>query len=164
MLKKQLLFLLFMLAGIHFSAAQTLTPQVVSVAGTSADNGDVYLSWTIGQTVSQTFSADTLMLTQGFEQGEVSVTPISEGLKTLEADVRVYPNPVQSRLSVDFHSSGNETVRLRLMNLSGRVVLNRAVTSFSNTHEINLSQVPSGTYLLKVSVENKVKTFKVVKH
>ncbi|WP_291284934.1 T9SS type A sorting domain-containing protein [Flavobacterium sp.] len=74
------------------------------------------------------------------------------------SDFRFYPNPVQHTLSVHNTSAIDE---VELISVSGKTVL---IKKINDTHsEIDLSNVASGFYFLKVKAEGKLKTVKIVK-
>jgi hypothetical protein len=164
MLSKQLLILILIFTGATTAAAQNVSPTVISSSGGSGSADGTFLSWTTGELMVQTYSADTLMLTQGFQQGEITVTTTASELQGLSRDVRVYPNPVQNRLNVDFQGVVDKTARVKLLNLNGKVFLTKEITNTSNTTRINLNGTPSGTYILEVSIKGRSKSFKIVKH
>lgn len=71
---------------------------------------------------------------------------------------RFYPNPVQHTLIIDNASTIDE---IEVVAVSGKSVLAKKI---NNTHsEIDLSNVSTGFYFLKVKAEGKVKTIKIVK-
>ncbi|KQO34368.1 hypothetical protein ASF10_01205 [Flavobacterium sp. Leaf82] len=71
---------------------------------------------------------------------------------------RFYPNPVHHTLTIDNVAVIDE---IEIISVSGKSILNQKV---NNTHsEIDLSNVSSGFYFLKVKSEGKTKTIKIVK-
>ena len=69
-----------------------------------------------------------------------------------------YPNPIQHVLSVD-NTSNIE--KIEIISISGKSILEKKI---NNTHsEIDLSNVASGFYFLKVISEGQTKTIKIVK-
>ena len=154
---------MILLTGVTRVSAQELTPGVLSTSGGMGTADGTAISWTVGELMVQTFSADTLMLTQGFEQGEITVTTSANELSETVMDVQVYPNPVRNILNVDFHNITAQRVRIELMSLNGQTILIREVNNPFNLSRINLNGAAPGTYLLEVSINGKSKTFKIVK-
>lgn len=68
----------------------------------------------------------------------------------------IYPNPASERLFVE---AGKEVSRLRILNLSGQVVYE--VHNPDQHHEINVSGLIPGVYLIEVSAEEGIRTQKV---
>lgn len=69
-------------------------------------------------------------------------------------DVNVYPVPVNGNevLMIDFEVSTTETVRIRVMNLVGELIIDKLVEPVEgqNSYQIELNGVSSGTYILNV--------------
>jgi alpha-tubulin suppressor-like RCC1 family protein len=73
-------------------------------------------------------------------------------------ELKVYPNPVNNLLNISFDQTMNSVA---LYNLLGQEVITKLVNA--NETSIDVSALPSGTYLIKVNTEDKVKSLKVVK-
>ncbi len=87
---------------------------------------------------------------------EVSTT------ETLAKQIDLFPNPTTNELNIHFNSlSGNTT--LQLLDVQGRTVLDDQQVQMSNGYStLNVSAVANGVYFLKMIIENKVVTKKVV--
>ncbi|MDP4281034.1 MAG: T9SS type A sorting domain-containing protein [Bacteroidota bacterium] len=73
-----------------------------------------------------------------------------------------YPNPVNNILSLKWNSSMN-ALDIRISDLTGRIVLNKPVSSSENMTKIDISSLPSGIYFITVQFDNGVQTRKIVK-
>ncbi|WKL46949.1 T9SS type A sorting domain-containing protein [Flavobacterium pectinovorum] len=73
-------------------------------------------------------------------------------------DFTYYPNPVQHTLSIHNTSNIDE---VEIFSVSGKFILSNKVNS--DHSEIDLSNVSSGVYFLKVKAEGQTKTIKIVK-
>ncbi len=163
MLSKQILIVLLILTGATRAGAQNLSPTVLSSSGGSGSADGTSLSWTAGELMAQTYMADTLMLTQGFQQGKITVITATSELNGLSMDVNVYPNPVRNMLNIEFKGRADQFVRITLMDLNGKLMLEREINNPSNIKRINLNGTPAGTYMLKVNIGGRGKTFKIIK-
>ncbi|WMJ73973.1 endo-1,4-beta-xylanase [Cytophagaceae bacterium ABcell3] len=76
----------------------------------------------------------------------------------LGAKVNVYPNPASTELFVEYQAV--ETKTLTLLNGLGQVV--RSVNSTNTVDRFDISDLPSGVYLLVVEYEGKVQHAKIV--
>lgn len=72
--------------------------------------------------------------------------------------LEIYPNPVTNILNLDYEE---EISNIKIFNLLGQEMINKNVNA--NTQQIDLSQLAIGTYVAKISVNNAVKTFKLIK-
>ena len=75
--------------------------------------------------------------------------------------VQVHPNPTDALLRVNLPGVGEE-VRLRLLNMNGQVVLQKV--SRLQQPELDLSQLPAGTYWLEVLQNGEVLGTRIIKH
>ena len=70
----------------------------------------------------------------------------------------MYPNPVIDELTI---SAKNEIKQLSIINMLGQTV--RTVTPNSRNYKLNLSDLTTGIYFVKASVNNTEGTFRIVK-
>ena len=71
----------------------------------------------------------------------------------------VYPNPVKDVLNVSFTDT---ITQVRVFNVLGQNVLDAPFNS--NNASVNLTGLPAGTYLVKVTTTNVSKTIKIIKN
>jgi photosystem II stability/assembly factor-like uncharacterized protein len=89
---------------------------------------------------------------KGFKYGnEISFqTEQATGMeKTREEQVKIFPNPSKGT----FNISGEGRWMMTILDISGKVILNRQVNP--GTERIELNGIPSGIYFIKLSGENK---------
>ena len=73
-------------------------------------------------------------------------------------DFRAFPNPVKNVLNL---SNNKNISNVAVFNLLGQQVMTKAVSS--NQSQIDMSQLAAGTYMVKVTADNLVKTIKIIK-
>lgn len=71
---------------------------------------------------------------------------------------KVYPNPVKDVLNLSYTQSISN---VEVFNLLGQQVISKSVNA--NQSKIDMSDLSAGTYLVKVTADNQVKTIKVIK-
>jgi hypothetical protein len=77
-------------------------------------------------------------------------------------DGMAYPNPANDNVTIELASEG--TANLVVTDLSGKVVMNNAVSFLNGTTKVNLDGLDSGMYVFNVTLENgKTSQFNVVK-
>jgi hypothetical protein len=69
-----------------------------------------------------------------------------------------YPNPVKNILNLSYNQ---EISNVEVFNLLGQKVISNVINA--NDTEINMSGLPNGAYMVKVTSNNQVKTIKVIK-
>jgi hypothetical protein len=72
----------------------------------------------------------------------------------------VYPNPTTSELNIIISAPGSEKVNLVVTDLSGKVVIQKAVelATGDNIHKLGVGKLSAGTYLIKVICDNGCET------
>ncbi len=87
---------------------------------------------------------------------------IEDGLSTNNFDLSkfsYYPNPVKDVLNLSYIK---EITAVKVYNILGQEVLTKSIKG--NTHQVNMSALSNGTYMVKViTADNYTKTIKVVK-
>jgi hypothetical protein len=76
--------------------------------------------------------------------------------------IRTYPNPVQHQLNVTLPEDIGDQATLSLLNLKG-VTLKEQTVSNQSTARLNLSSLPSGTYVVRLQTARSTITQRVVK-
>ncbi len=151
---KTILISLFMLLILRIGAAQ----EVVTTAGDVSQGGGYSLSWTLGECVSETVSGGGYILTQGFQQPEITVTSIQQPEGT--SQILVYPNPVDQFLSIE-GSTGMELIQL--FDATGKLVVYEKSTS--NLVNISFANLGAGVYKLVVRTdEGQRYSFSIIKN
>jgi len=155
-MKKYLLCCFYIFAAFVLSAQQ-----VVSTAGETGTAEDYEVSWTIGEPVIVTSVLETNILTQGFHQTKLVVTSVDDLVKG-DPDVKVYPNPTQSIVVIEFNGS-IENHEFVLFDISGRK-LHRGKIGSSETR-LNFENRATGIYLLRLMSDKNshIQTFKIIK-
>ena len=156
-MKSLIIILILFLAGSVVSAQQ-----VVSSNGDSKSAAGVEVSWTIGETVIETFVSDANTLTQGFHQTKLTITALSEILFP-GLEIKVFPNPTQDFITIQF-SEYIEDSRYSLYDFTGKLIENKLINSADT--EINMEKYASGQYILKLTNKSRqaIQTFKIIKY
>ncbi|AUD06361.1 T9SS type A sorting domain-containing protein [Spirosoma pollinicola] len=89
-----------------------------------------------------------------FDMGTVTAT------EPALADVIVSPNPAQTTLTVSFSRLPSTSTELILLNTTGHSVVRKVVNSVKET--IDVAQLPTGLYILRIQNETGTQTKKIV--
>lgn len=73
-------------------------------------------------------------------------------------NINIYPNPTNSLVFVDFMNLTN--VKIEILDLNGKILTSK---STSNSTNIDLSNLSSGSYLIKINSTEGTKTMKILK-
>lgn len=144
------IYLPFVFAALAVSAfSQSLARDVVASAGDDFKNPSVGdLSWTLGEIATETTaeSGTTAYLTQGFQQFYLTIVSVYTAEKF---EVKTYPNPANSIVIVE----SQLPIKYELVNEAG--VIQTFDSDIENRHEINVTDLPAGIYMLILSDEKQ---------
>lgn len=156
--KKTIVFGLFCLS---------LTPSIAQ-RGTVATGGDFSdfggsIAYSIGQIVYTTYSTGSGSMAQGIQQPiEISVL-LGIDDKTIGLSMQAYPNPTTDYLNLTVSSLENLALSYQLIDVTGKLLENKNITSTSET--IEFKNLPKSSYFVKVlNNTSEVKIFKIIKN
>ncbi|MES2140658.1 MAG: T9SS type A sorting domain-containing protein [Bacteroidota bacterium] len=157
---KRILFSLILFCAIHYSDAQSLSPQVISSSGTSFTNGSNQLEWTLGELSTSPLTNGSNSLTQGFHQGNLNITSIDNFDDTY--GLTIFPNPAIDLIQIQFEK-GNENNLIELYSAEGKLLLTQS-SNYQTLCQIDIGMYDIGTYLIKINNKNtKGKSYRIVK-
>jgi hypothetical protein len=145
--KKKIVCLLVFLFCCGFCTAQ----QVVSTGG-YAVKSDVSVNWILGGSLSDIPTMDLSSLNK-YNKEEMTESEIS---------LKVYPNPTSDFIILEITPVDTGRINIGLFNSSGAKVLSK-ITGYQPVFQVNISDLPSGVYLLKVSFNSNEQFFKTEK-
>lgn len=133
--------------------AQSLTPTVFSILGSTFENANFSLSYTIGEPVMATLTNSNNILTQGFQQPLYDVVSnITDYANSLFLNINVFPNPTNKLIHVELNASENKKALMYLYDISGKVITTETFQT-NTTQTIHLENAASGQYHLKITDE-----------
>jgi hypothetical protein len=133
-MKKKIECLLIFLCYCGFCAAQ----QVASSGGYTV-KPDVSVNWILGGSLSDI---------PAYDQNTLNILR-KEQLMGSEISLKVYPMPATDFINIEITPADTGRLIFELYNISGVKVLNN-VTIYQPILQLNVSDIPSGVYYLKV--------------
>ncbi len=95
--------------------------------------------------------------------------PLRSGAKTSigkssNGKLKVTPQPANNELTVSYQSDDNSPVNIVLINQLGSLVMrnNTVINKGANTIRLNVSNIPAGTYVLRLTMKGKTETARLV--
>lgn len=146
---------------IVFANAQTTTPEVISSAGDYFENSNLSVSWTIGEPITETHTAGTATITQGFHQGLYTIIAVEEQIPQ-GIIVNVYPNPTTDYVNVEIKNQNSNNFHIYLYDELGKLLISNR---YENIMQINISEYAKATYFLKIlnTENNTINSYKILK-
>jgi len=144
------LLLAFSLSYVK-SHGQSISRSVISPLGKEFSSANVSGSYTVGETVVYTFLSEEFIVSQGYQQSELS--DIISGIKNLidiSADINAYPNPVKSILHIQVNTVNQMDYSINLFDINGKKVFRAQIEGSNQVLDMDLSGLMAGSYLLNL--------------
>lgn len=148
----------FFVLPVH---AQLIKQEVIASAGGYNIKGDISLSWTLGETIIETFSNGSLVLSHGFQQ-KLIITTVKENLAP-SLNVVLYPNPAGDLINIKFDPATDTETDIILVDLQGKILRSDRIGISTSITGFNLQDVPTGIYFIKIIKGKLINIFRVVK-
>lgn len=158
-------FLLLLLSSPGIVIAQQLSHQVLVPAAGVISSGSLNYSQTIGETAIEIIGGAGYVFTQGFQQPGIKIT---DEIVDVGNGVNVYPNPATDYINVKLFGEVARNFKIEVIAITGMVVSSgtiRFIEKYAYIQQINLENLKSGFYLVRVISEDGVinRTFKIEK-
>ena len=154
--------LLLLGTGIGQLRAQTLSRSVIASGGSSFSSSSLQADWTIGETVTGSFSSSSLLVEQGFQQGpDAASTHVSRLYN--DRQVELFPNPANDILHLRLLHTTAEVTDLQLWSADGRnITVERKLVNPAQW-SITVSTLAPGTYFLSAHRGNEALVLPFIK-
>ena len=141
---------------------------VIGQESVNTTGGDVFgnsgtISYSVGQLVYQSFSGNTISVSQGVQQTYI-ISTIGLTDSDLQISISLYPNPTSNDLTLDLNVNNIEKYSFELYDLQGNLLMNNQVTAHKTV--IETSNLPTSSYLIHLFNEKhqNIRSFKIVKN
>ena len=166
---KNFLMILCLITFTVYIKAQSIAPQVITSGASNFSQSNGSISFTIGELVVTTeTNGSGNYLGNGFIPGSVISTTVMS-IEQPDASifrVKVYPNPTNDLLFVDFITSQVDWVRIEIVDPQGRLLFSEKYASMANHIGINMAKWLTGNYflLLKDLQNRSIGKYQIIKH
>lgn len=165
-MKKQILKTLPLLLVPVLSFSQiTKERDVVGSAGNHSSTAAMELSWTVGEPVVNYSENPTLIVSEGFQQGDQGSVGLTGD--AFAGEISVYPNPVSHELYYEIQSDQELKLIGGLYDEYGRMVIeiNQFIVNDKYKGQLDLRPLSPGKMILRFSTESGEfqKTFNILK-
>ena len=152
--------LMLLIIGAFIGPA-IIAQEVISSGGETQTASGYEICWTLGESVIETFSSGSNILTQGFHQSKLTATPISEVLYS-GIELKVFPNPSRDFIIIQL-TDLVENLHYSLYDGSGKLLEKMRITSTRT--QLDLKNYANGQYILQLTAKSGelLQSFKILK-
>jgi hypothetical protein len=145
------LFLLLLFWTVSASAQDfSIFNQVIGSTGHFAVEGNQQWTYTVGEVVIETISANNRTLTQGFHQPEFSRPVSTMDPELLAWNIEVFPNPTADVLNVRFDANQSGFLEAIVFDLYGRMLMQPQALDLAAGSVIDCTSWLPGVYILQL--------------
>ena len=135
---------------------QVLTPSLVSSSGSTFNNGNIIMDFSIGEIVINTFNSSSI-LTQGFHQ---EVLKITTEVVNIDIKTKVYPNPTTSILNIELEE--NISADIMVYDINGKLVIKDRLND-QQKKQLDFGFLKQGNYILHINIADKKSVYQINK-
>lgn len=150
-MKQFFLVTLFTIIVLSATAQYNYQSQISS-AGDFYESANYSMSWTLGEISTETLVGSNFILTQGFQQSELTIIGIDEPTLNNEASFVIYPNPSYGIVYLVVGQAGFNSSevpnRYLIYDIQGKLLVNKQISETKTL--INLQQYSGSLYYLKL--------------
>ena len=156
-MKKTVFFLL--IVSVVTVNAQSISPEIISAVGDFYSNSTMMVSFTEGEPYGQLISNGTNLITEGFEQPDISTVSISEEL-TVSGKATIFPNPCNGTFKVQGLTNSKE---IEVLNVLGEKIYKISMFTYLNQKEVVIHLTSTaGIYFVRMKEGENFHTEKLV--
>ncbi|MFN2396828.1 MAG: T9SS type A sorting domain-containing protein [Bacteroidales bacterium] len=144
------------------STSKLSAQEVIAGAGNHYEAGEIGISWTLGETVTETFKAADIKLTQGFHQPVITIVSVDE-IFVPGYEITAFPNPTKSFVTIRIEAAELENLTYMLYDFNGKLIQHNLVESFETM--VSLEELDPALYFIRIMKNNKIITsIKLIKN
>ncbi|NTV84759.1 MAG: T9SS type A sorting domain-containing protein [Bacteroidales bacterium] len=144
--------------------SQSIQNEVVAAAGDDYVLGNNKISWTLGESIIESFQTGNILISQGFHQPSFLFSEIPEQ-ENPGFSANIFPNPAVRYITVNIPAPDDKALfRLTICDVTGKLLLNQAIVS-DQENKIDLGQFSEGILFLTIIriKDGNSQSFKIIR-
>ena len=145
-----------------FTFSQEIQREVISSQGESVElDSGIYVTQTIGQHSIASYSTDNLTVQQGYQQSFWN--SLINTNEEFNMDITFYPNPTIDYVNFNFSNLESSDLNVLVFDYAGRVLITTKIDIENYKTKLDLSSLPSGSYLIYLNTNKFNYHTKIIK-
>ncbi|SFD24119.1 T9SS type A sorting domain-containing protein [Algibacter pectinivorans] len=138
----------------YLGNSQAIDKFSIDSGGGLASADGIQMVYTIGEVNVQELRVNSMLLSEGFINGDMEQIALSSNNLEFESDFKIYPNPASDIINI---KSSHPIDTVYIYNLLGKKVL-----SVNNTNRVVVNGLPVGIYLINIHYNSSMITEKII--
>jgi len=144
------------------SFCQELHHEIISSQGKNVElDSGIYVTQTIGQHSIASYSMDNLAVQQGYQQSFWN--SLINSNEEFNMDITFYPNPTIDFVNFNFSNLESSDLNVLVFDYAGRVLITTKIDIENYKTKLDLSSLPSGSYLIYLNTNKFNYHTKIIK-
>lgn len=144
------------------SFCQELHHEIISSQGKNVElDSGVYVTQTIGQHSIASYSMDNLTVQQGYQQSFWN--SLINSNEEFNTEITFYPNPTIDYVNFNFSNLEYSDLNVLVFDYAGRVLITTKIDIENYKTKLDLSSLPSGSYLIYLNTNKFNYHTKIIK-
>lgn len=139
-----------------FTSTLNSTGDTKKLSATHPQFPNYFFEWSVGESsIITTNLSGNFQVTHGVLQGYLLSNPVvPDNGVWFPDEIKLYPNPVITDFTIELLTGLKGVVEFKLYNSSGSAIFNRSISyqGTGQTERFNIEHLPSGTYVLRVTL------------
>ena len=158
--KSTILFLTLIFSSLIFS--QELHHETISSIGKNVElDSGIYVTQTIGQHSIASYSINNLTVQQGYQQSFWN--SLINSNEEFDMEITFYPNPTIDYVNFNFSNLESSDLNVLVFDYAGRVLITTKIDIENYKTKLDLSSLPSGSYLIYLNTNKFNYHTKIIK-
>ena len=142
--------------------SQEIQREVISSQGESVElDSGIYVTQTIGQHSIASYSIDHLTVQQGYQQSFWN--SLISNNEEFNVEITFYPNPTIDYVNFNFSNLESSDLNVLVFDYAGRVLITTKIDIENYKTKLDLSSLPSGSYLIYLNTNKFNYHTKIIK-
>jgi hypothetical protein len=148
---KKIIYLLLILFSVNSGFSQNLYNNVIASTGGSNKINDIEISWTLGESIINTYNDNNLLLTHGFHQPYYKVLNVHNN-KEYNNDIKIIITQNILAITIEKQDILYNELLFEIHNIRSQKFISGDIEQ--NLKTIDISNICSGVYFLIIRSKN----------
>jgi hypothetical protein len=158
----KIIIIILLSINISKSISQDISHDLLSNGTGESVNGNIKLSWSVGELMVSDKNNGLKRVTEGFYQKDIRISALTDSKLLLENKVKVYPNPASDKLYISYEHNANTSWSVSLYDINAGLIIKE---EFTQNATLDIRDISKGIYMIRINnhISNDEINYKVEK-